>query len=168
VPAAPPAGVVTRTFDYGSGAEARFWEVSLCGRELRLRFGTPAAPASKTLPYPSPAAAAAAAEELIAAKLDDGFVERGKAAPRAAAPVPAPAAAAGKPGGVRHFEFVEGKSSKFWEVWVTGSRMTTRYGRIGSEGTMTVKDYPDEAQARRAADKLISEKLGKGYVEKGG
>jgi DNA ligase-1 len=66
----------------------------------------------------------------------------------------------------RHFEFVEGKSSKFWEVWVEGSNMYTQYGRIGSSGQTTVKSYSDEAAAKKAAEKLIAEKTGKGYEEK--
>jgi predicted DNA-binding WGR domain protein len=44
--------------------------------------------------------------------------------------------------------------------------MYTHYGRIGSAGQTTVKNYPDEAAARAAADKLVREKTGKGYVEK--
>ena len=73
-----------------------------------------------------------------------------------------------KPGfsdGRRHFEYVEGSSSKFWETWVEGTRMTARYGRIGSQGTMTIKDYADETAARRAMDKAIAEKVKKGYQE---
>ena len=67
---------------------------------------------------------------------------------------------------MRHFEFVGGSSSKFWEVWVQGKQMCTRYGRIGSQGQTTVKDYPDESAAKNAAAKLVAEKVGKGYVEK--
>src|SRR5262245_45620512 len=45
---------------------------------------------------------------------------------RTTSPAPAPAAAPAAPasgaaGKRRHFEFVEGKSSKFWEVWVEGT-----------------------------------------------
>jgi predicted DNA-binding WGR domain protein len=43
--------------------------------------------------------------------------------------------------------------------------MLTRYGRIGSGGQTTIKDYPDEAGALKAMDKMIREKTGKGYVE---
>ena len=114
------------------------------------------------------------ADELIADKLDDGFVERGGEPPQ---PVSAPAARPVEPvvsatpaaqaDGRRHFEFVEGSSSKFWEAWVIGVRLTTCYGRIGSKGTMTIKDHADEAVGRKAMDKAVAEKLGKGYVEKG-
>jgi DNA ligase 1 len=68
---------------------------------------------------------------------------------------------------VRHFEFVEGKSSKFWEISVDGCEVTVRYGRIGADGTSKVKTFADAAAAQRDADKLIAEKTGKGYVETG-
>jgi DNA ligase-1 len=51
-------------------------------------------------------------------------------------------------------------------VWVEGTNLYTQYGRIGSKGQTTVKAYPDEGAARKAADKLVAEKTGKGYVEK--
>ena len=51
---------------------------------------------------------------------------------------------------------------------MTDGRLKTRYGRLGSAGTTTIKDYADAAQAQKAADKLVAEKTGKGYVEKGG
>ncbi len=68
---------------------------------------------------------------------------------------------------VRHFEFVEGKSSKFWEISVDGCAVTVRYGRIGAAGTTKVKTFADNEAAHRDADKLIAEKTGKGYVETG-
>ncbi|HJZ90046.1 MAG TPA: WGR domain-containing protein, partial [Gemmataceae bacterium] len=77
------------------------------------------------------------------------------------------ATSASQPAGAkRYFEFVDGKSNKFWEVWVSGGDMTTRWGRIGTDGQTKTKTFasPDKAQAE--ADKLIEEKTGKGYVEK--
>jgi DNA ligase len=77
------------------------------------------------------------------------------------------ATSASEPAGAkRRFEFVEDKSSKFWEVWVSGSDMTTHWGRIGTDGQTKTKTFasPDKAQAE--ADKLIAEKTAKGYVEK--
>jgi predicted DNA-binding WGR domain protein len=66
----------------------------------------------------------------------------------------------------RMFEFVEGSSAKFWEIWRDGEEVRTRYGRIGSDGQTTVKSEGDEAKAQKLYDKLIKEKTGKGYVEK--
>lgn len=71
-----------------------------------------------------------------------------------------------KKGSVRHFEFVEGKSNKFWEVAVAGLEVTVRYGRIGSNGTTKTKEFSDVEAAEAHADKLIKQKSAKGYVEK--
>lgn len=73
-----------------------------------------------------------------------------------------------KKAGARSFEFVGGKSSKFWEIAVDGCKVTVRYGRIGTSGTTRVKDFPDAEAAQGHADKLVKEKTGKGYVEKTG
>jgi DNA ligase 1 len=67
---------------------------------------------------------------------------------------------------IRHFEFVEGNSSKFWEVSINGCDVTVRFGRLGTSGTSKVKTHADAKAARQAADKLIAEKTDKGYVEK--
>jgi DNA ligase len=66
----------------------------------------------------------------------------------------------------RYFEFVEGTSSKFWEVSVSGRDVTTRWGRIASDGQSKTKTFADPAKAQAEADKLIEEKTEKGYVEK--
>jgi predicted DNA-binding WGR domain protein len=69
----------------------------------------------------------------------------------------------------RYFEF-RGESggrasSKFWEITVASSSVTTRYGRIGAAGQRTVKDFESPEAALRAADALIREKTRKGYIE---
>ncbi|MFO0600688.1 MAG: DNA ligase [Myxococcaceae bacterium] len=95
-----------------------------------------------------------------------------KPAPAAAAPKPAAAASSGGKSskvdepGRRYFEFVEGTSSKFWEIRVEGSTFFTRYGKIGTDGQTTQKDYDSEEKAQAEAEKLISEKTRKGYEEK--
>jgi DNA ligase-1 len=66
----------------------------------------------------------------------------------------------------RRFEFVEGKSSKFWEISVEGKDVTVHFGRIGTNGQTQTKNFADEAAAQKHADKLIAEKTEKGYVEK--
>jgi DNA ligase 1 len=65
----------------------------------------------------------------------------------------------------RRFEFSEGNSAKFWAIVVSGTEVTVRFGRIGSQGQSNVKSFPDNAAAQQHADKLILEKTGKGYVE---
>jgi uncharacterized protein (TIGR02996 family) len=61
------------------------------------------------------------------------------------------------------YEFSEGTSNKFWEIELEGSSFTTRYGRIGTDGQETTKDFKSPAEAKKAYDKLIAEKEKKGY-----
>ena len=65
----------------------------------------------------------------------------------------------------RRFEFVGGTSAKIWEVSVTGSEVTVRYGRLGTSGQTQTKNLDDPAAALRHAEKLIGEKVRKGHVE---
>jgi predicted DNA-binding WGR domain protein len=57
-------------------------------------------------------------------------------------------------------------SKKFWEVEVVGKKAFSRYGRIGSQGTKTVKEFPDKAAALAFAEKALAEKIKKGYSRK--
>lgn len=66
----------------------------------------------------------------------------------------------------RYFEFSDGKSNKFWEVWMEGTQVLTRYGKIGANGAVTTKDEGSPEKAQKLFDKLVKEKTGKGYVEK--
>jgi len=72
----------------------------------------------------------------------------------------------------RYFEFVgsDGKAgvshSKFWEVWIDGTTLRTRYGKIGATGQTTVKSFTTESDADVAQAKAITEKTKNGYVEK--
>lgn len=72
------------------------------------------------------------------------------------------AAATTKP---RYFQFVEGNSSKFWEVSQAGNTMTTRWGRIGSAGQSKTKTFVDEQAATDAVAVLIEQKTDEGYGE---
>jgi predicted DNA-binding WGR domain protein len=65
----------------------------------------------------------------------------------------------------REFHCTEGSASKFWAIQVEGTRTTAQFGKIGSPGQKQIKDFPSEEAAKAAADKLIAEKLRKGYVE---
>ena len=64
----------------------------------------------------------------------------------------------------KRFELISGKSAKFWEIQVTGSSLTTSYGRIGTKGQSTQKKYASTASAKTAAEKAIAQKLRKSYV----
>lgn len=65
----------------------------------------------------------------------------------------------------RRFEFSEGSSDKFWEVAIEGNNVTTRYGRSGTHGQSTTKEFADAGAAEKYAAKLVQEKTAKGYVE---
>lgn len=80
------------------------------------------------------------------------------------APVSAPAAPSSS-GSARYFEFVEGTSSKFWEIALDGASFTTRYGKIGTDGQSTTKSFASPDKARAECEKLVTEKTKKGYRE---
>jgi uncharacterized protein (TIGR02996 family) len=65
---------------------------------------------------------------------------------------------------VPRYEFVEGSSSKFWEITLSGSSFTTTYGRIGTDGSVTLKTYDSPEQAQKEYDKLVASKVKKGYA----
>ncbi len=62
------------------------------------------------------------------------------------------------------YELVEGSSSKFWEIEISGSSVTTRWGRIGTAGQGKTKDFASPAKAQAEYASLIREKTGKGYT----
>jgi DNA ligase 1 len=55
-----------------------------------------------------------------------------------------------------YFEYKSGNSRKFWRIVKNGSKITTHYGRIGSLGQMTTKDYGIKVDLEY--DKLIQSK----------
>ena len=64
-----------------------------------------------------------------------------------------------------YFEFDRflGKG-KFWRITKNGSKITTHYGKIGTLGQMTTKDYGSKVDKK--FESLIKSKKDKGYVEK--
>ncbi len=65
----------------------------------------------------------------------------------------------------RRFEFIEGTSSKFWEITNNNREVTVRYGRIGTNGQTQTKSFTSEAAANTHALRQINSKLAKGYHE---
>lgn len=61
------------------------------------------------------------------------------------------------------YEFSEGSSNKFWEITLQGTSFKTTYGKIGTPGTSTLKEFGDAGKAQKEYDKLITEKTRKGY-----
>jgi predicted DNA-binding WGR domain protein len=66
---------------------------------------------------------------------------------------------------VRTLRFEQGSSGKFWRASLRDTELTVSYGRIGSNGQVNRKEFDTPERARREMDKLVAEKLRKGYVE---
>jgi len=62
-----------------------------------------------------------------------------------------------------YYEFKDKTSSKFWEIDTKGSTVTVRYGKIGTDGQVTVKKLGSPAAAAAHAEKVTAEKVKKGY-----
>jgi predicted DNA-binding WGR domain protein len=84
---------------------------------------------------------------------------------RRPAPASTPATLA-PAGSTRHLEFISGSSRKFWEISLSGNSFTVRFGRIGTPGQSQTKTFADESTAKHEADRLLAEKLKKGYLQK--
>lgn len=79
----------------------------------------------------------------------------------------ASSAAEAKAAARRELVFQDGKSNKFWNIELDGSQYVVRFGRVGTAGQQQVKEFADDEKARQAFDKLVAEKLKKGYIEAG-
>lgn len=66
---------------------------------------------------------------------------------------------------MRRWELVGAGSSKFWEAAVEGACVTVRYGRIGTEGRVNVKELATSEAAEAHFAKLVADKEKKGYAE---
>jgi DNA ligase (NAD+) len=65
------------------------------------------------------------------------------------------------------FEYVDEKSSKFWEIRANGSDTEVRYGKIGTSGQAQTKSFDSPEAAQKSADKLVAEKIKGGYHQVG-
>lgn len=65
----------------------------------------------------------------------------------------------------RQLEYVDGKSNKFWNIELSGSSHTVHYGRIGTAGQTKTKEFSSAEEARASYEKLLEQKLKKGYVD---
>jgi uncharacterized protein (TIGR02996 family) len=128
------------------GSFDQFWAITLEGDRHTIESGTIGTEGrKKTKKFKTSEAARADYRKLIAEKVAAGF-----------GPALLP----------RELQLVAGKSAKFWAIDVQGNSFTVRFGRIGTEGQTQTKEFESPAEAHRAAQKLIAEKLAKGYTEK--
>lgn len=66
---------------------------------------------------------------------------------------------------MRHFEFKDDKSSKFWQIEQSDNELNLRWGKIGTQGQSQTKSFDNAAKTLAAMTKLVKEKIGKGYIE---
>jgi predicted DNA-binding WGR domain protein len=57
----------------------------------------------------------------------------------------------------------EGETSRFWESALDGCKLIVSYGRVGTKGQVHVKTFAKETTAQLEKDKMIKEKMNKGY-----
>ena len=69
---------------------------------------------------------------------------------------------------MRRFEFSSGSSNKFWAIDLAGGSFDVRWGRVGTDGQRQTKRFASAQRAKTEAEKLVRQKLAKGYVEIGG
>ena len=58
------------------------------------------------------------------------------------------------------------RAEKYWEISQVGKKVTLRFGKIGTDGQLIVKDFETKEEAETHMAKLIKEKTKKGYIEK--
>jgi predicted DNA-binding WGR domain protein len=174
-------------YEFSEGSSNKFWEIKLDGRSFTTTYGKIGTSGQNTLKeFKSEADAKKEYDKLIAEKVKKGYELVGdgdddddddgddevaapppkKVATKIAAPVAKVSSGGGDRATPRYFEFSEGNSNKFWQIWLEGTAVMTKYGRIGADGSQTVKEFGDPAKAIKEYDKLVNEKTKKGYEEK--
>ncbi|MCX5745481.1 MAG: hypothetical protein NT062_23640 [Proteobacteria bacterium] len=67
----------------------------------------------------------------------------------------------------RILELVDGGSTRFYELWLEGTTVMTRFGTSAGGAHLTAKDAGSVDEARRALDEQVHQALAKGYLELG-
>ncbi|CAA9196098.1 DUF6493 family protein [Flavobacterium collinsii] len=65
----------------------------------------------------------------------------------------------------KSLKHIDGNSDKFWEIEVTGSQFKVTYGKNGTAGISQTKSFATEEECLKTAEKLVAEKIKKGYSE---
>jgi predicted DNA-binding WGR domain protein len=61
------------------------------------------------------------------------------------------------------YQLVEGTAEKFWAIELDGTTHTVQFGRIGTAGQTQTKEFKTPEEAQKAYEKLVHEKIKKGY-----
>lgn len=67
----------------------------------------------------------------------------------------------------KHLKYIEGNSDKFWQIETNEVSYTVTYGKNGTAGTSQTKQFTSADECLKAAEKLLNEKIKKGYSETG-
>lgn len=67
----------------------------------------------------------------------------------------------------KHLKYIDGNSDKFWQIETSSNSYTVTYGKNGASGISKTKEFSDDAECEKEAEKLINEKIKKGYSETG-
>ncbi len=67
----------------------------------------------------------------------------------------------------RAFVFSEGNTNKFWSIHYGGTDFAVNFGKAGTPGKYQIKEFDTEEECTKQAEKLIKQKLKKGYTEVG-
>lgn len=65
----------------------------------------------------------------------------------------------------RELQFDDGKSRKFWTIVLKGKSHSVTFGRTGTNGQTRTKEFDTQQDAKKSYDRLVEQKLGKGYAE---
>ena len=66
----------------------------------------------------------------------------------------------------KYFEFKNEVSNKFWEISQKGILVKVVFGRIGIQNPQEqIKEFINEQEAKKFADKKIREKINKGNIQ---
>ena len=65
----------------------------------------------------------------------------------------------------RRFIYQDAKSDKFWDIEFEGTTQTVIYGKTGTAGREAVKEFATAEECTKESEKLIAQKLKKGYTE---
>jgi predicted DNA-binding WGR domain protein len=145
-----------REFRVREGKSDKFWAITLDGDRYTVQFGRVGTTGqTQTKKYSSPGEARYAYQLLIEAKVKKGYAEV-RERPQPGVPRR------------REFQVVKGTSRKFWAVALEGKSLTVQFGRLGTAGQTQTRDFDSPAEAHAACEKLVAEKVGKGYIEVGG
>ena len=171
------------------GNSDKFYEISAVGTNVMMRYGkTGTDGVSSVKSFPSSAEAGKFVDKTVKEKVKKGYSASSVGGKRAAEKSAEDTAAPAKKGKstkavvtvpvvqpkasskvsatkVRYLTCTEGNSDKFYEVTQSGSELTFRYGKSGTSGITSTKSFKSEAEATKAADKTVAEKVKKGYEE---